>query len=139
MVELSRVMYVEDEPDIQIIAQIALEEIGGFELKIYNCGNDAVDQAVAYAPQLLLLDMMMPDMTGIETMHALRKFPELATTPVIFMTAKVQSHEVEHYMEIGAIGVIPKPFDAMTLADQIVEIWNSKEVSSDAREAATVN
>jgi len=139
MVDLSRVMYVEDEPDIQIVAQIALEEIGGFELKICNCGSEAVDQALAYAPQLLLLDMMMPDMTGIETMQALRKFPELETTPVIFMTAKVQSHEVEQYMELGAIGVIPKPFDAMTLADQILEIWNTEENHSNARQAETVN
>lgn len=134
MADLTQVMYVEDEPDIQVVAQIALEDIGGFNLKICSSGTQALQEAVAYAPQIFLLDMMMPDMTGIETMQALHKLPELMSIPVIFMTAKVQSHEVAHYMSLGAIGVIPKPFDAMTLADQIREIWNQHEVQANARE-----
>lgn len=134
MATLSQVMYVEDEPDIQIVAQIALEDIGGFRLKICSSGSEALSEAVAYDPQVFLLDMMMPDMTGIETMAALLKLPELKNVPVIFMTAKVQSHEVEHYMSLGAIGVIPKPFDAMTLAEQISNIWNQHEEQTHARE-----
>lgn len=139
MVDLTQVMYVEDEPDIQVIAQIALEDIGGFKLKICSSGTEALREAVAYQPQIFLLDMMMPDMTGIETMKALHQLPELAEIPVIFMTAKVQLHEVEHYMSLGAIGVIPKPFDAMTLADQIREIWNINENQNHARKAASAH
>lgn len=123
MPELKRILYVEDEPDIQAVAKIALETLGGFELQIHSLGKDAVANAVSFAPDLILLDVMMPDMDGPATLKALKEIPELANTPVIFMTAKVQPTELAEYKALGALDVISKPFDPMTLADQIKSIW----------------
>lgn len=121
--ELTRILYIEDDPDIQAIAIMVLETISGFTLETCNCGGDALEKAVVFNPDLVLLDVMMPGMDGPETLKGLRNFPELANTPVVFMTAKVQPQEVEGYLNLGAVGVIAKPFDPMTLAQQLRDIW----------------
>lgn len=120
---LTRILYVEDDPDIQAIAVMVLETINGFILETCTSGSEALEKAVAFKPDLILLDVMMPGMDGPETLKGLRNFPELATTPVVFMTAKVQPHEVDGYGALGAAGVIAKPFDPMTLAQQLRDIW----------------
>ena len=125
MAELKKILYVEDEPDIQVIAQIALENVGGFELKICGSGQDAIRQAPGFKPDLILLDVMMPGMDGPTTLQELRKLTELAGTPVMFMTAKVQPQEIEHFKSLGAIEVIAKPFDPMKLAETIRQAWNA--------------
>lgn len=121
--KLTRILYVEDEPDIQTVARLALETLGGFTVQICSSGNEALDRAPAFDPQLILLDVMMPGMDGPTTLGKLRKLPQLAFTPAIFMTAKVQPGEVAGYREIGAADVIPKPFDPMTLSSQVQAIW----------------
>lgn len=123
MSELKRISYTDDEPDIRAIAQIALEDIGGFEMQMCSGGQETVERVPVFQPDLILLDMMMPGMDGVQTFKALKAMPEIADIPIIFMTAKVQSHEVASYMELGAAGVIPKPFDAITLAQDLQEIW----------------
>lgn len=120
---LQKILYVEDDPDIQAIAVMVLDAISGFTLEPCSSGNEALTKAVVFGPDLVLLDVMMPGMDGPETFQALRKLPELASTPVVFMTAKVQPQEVQGYLDLGAVGVIAKPFDPMTLADQLREIW----------------
>ena len=122
--ELRRILYVEDEPDIQAIARIALETLGGFTLRVCGSGAEALEQAAAFAPQLILLDVMMPGMDGPTTLTQLRRQPGTATVPAVFMTAKVQPGEVAHYRGLGAVDVIAKPFDPMTLATQIRDIWS---------------
>lgn len=124
--ELTRILYVEDDPDIQAIAVMVLETIHGFTLEACSSGSEALEKAVAFTPDLVLLDVMMPGMDGPETLKGLRSFPELAATPVVFMTAKVQPQEVEGYLKLGAIGVIAKPFDPMTLAQELRDIWTRK-------------
>ncbi len=121
--ELSRILYVEDDPDIQAIAMMVLETIHGFSMEACSSGAEALQKAVAFKPDLVLLDVMMPGMDGPETLKGLRAFPELAATPVVFMTAKVQPQEVEGYLNLGAVGVIAKPFDPMTLAQELRDIW----------------
>jgi CheY-like chemotaxis protein len=123
---MNRVLHVEDEPDIREVAKLALEEVGGMTVEMAACGPDALVKAPAFAPDLILLDVMMPGMDGPATLLELRKNPLTASIPVIFMTAKVQSHEVARYKELGAIGVIAKPFDPMTLADQVRALWTSR-------------
>jgi two-component system OmpR family response regulator len=123
MSELNRILYVEDEPDIQAVTKLALEEIGGFTLEVCGNGDEALAKAVEFAPDLLLLDVMMPGMDGPTTLKALREIPQLTETPAIFMTAKVQPHEVEEYKALGAIDVIAKPFDPMTLSENLRDIW----------------
>jgi len=120
---LNKILYVEDEPDIQAVAQLALEAVGGFTVKICSSGQEALAQIEAYAPDMILLDVMMPGMDGPSTLKALRQLPACANTPVCFMTAKVQPQEVAHYKSLGALDVIPKPFDPMTLSAQVSAIW----------------
>lgn len=121
---LKRILYVEDEPDIQAVAKMALETLGGYEVAICSSGQEALHSAEAFAPDLLLLDVMMPGMDGVTTLQELRKLPTLAQTPAMFMTAKVQPKEVEQLYKEGAMEVIPKPFDPMTLAEHIKTSWN---------------
>ncbi len=123
MNELKQVLYVEDDEDIQTVAQMALEMVGGLTLRTCSSGQDALRTAAQFNPDLILLDVMMPGMDGPMTLSELRKLPHLANTPVIFMTAKVQSAEVAHYRSLGALGVIAKPFDPMLLAQQVRALW----------------
>jgi two-component system, OmpR family, response regulator len=123
MSELNLVLYVEDDPDIQMVAQMALEVVGGLSLRACSSGSEALQAAASCQPDLILLDVMMPDMDGPATLAELRKLPATASTPVIFMTAKVQAAEVAHYRTLGAIGVIAKPFDPMQLAQQVRKLW----------------
>ena len=123
---LERILYVEDEPDIQAVARLALEHLGGFTVEVCSSGNEALSKITTYAPDLILLDVMMPGMDGPTTLAELRKLPACAATPVVFMTAKVQPQEVAHYLSLGAIDVIPKPFDPMTLADKVRSIWDGR-------------
>lgn len=122
---LSRILYVEDEPDIRAVAKLALEAVGGFTLEICSSGKEALEKAEAFAPQLMLLDVMMPEMDGPTTMKKLREIQVLTNVPAVFMTAKVQPQEVKEYKAMGAVEVIAKPFDPMTLACDINEIWKS--------------
>src|SRR6476469_8424546 len=101
MSDLNFVLYVEDDPDIQMVAQMALEVVGGLALRACSSGREAIDAAQACRPDLILLDVLMPDMDGPATLAALRQRPATASTPVIFMTAKVQAAEVAQYKSLG--------------------------------------
>jgi len=124
MPELQKILYVEDESDIQSIARLALETVGGLTVEICSSGTEAIEVAEEFDPDLILLDVMMPGMDGPSTLAELRKIPSLEDRPVVFMTAKVQPHEVEHYRELGAVDVIAKPFDPMTLADKVRKVYS---------------
>jgi len=121
--ELKRILYVEDEPDIQAVARIALEHVGGFVVEICTSGAEALERGPVFKPDLLLLDVMMPGMDGVSTLRELRKLPGLQAVPAMFMTAKVQPGEVAQLRQQGAIDVIPKPFDPMTLSENIRSLW----------------
>jgi CheY-like chemotaxis protein len=124
---LTKILYVEDDADIQSVARIALEVVGGFTLRSCGSGKEAIEPASSeFAPDLMLLDVMMPEMDGPTTLSHLRAMPGLEKTPVIFMTAKVQAIEVAYYKSLGAIGVIAKPFDPMQLASQIRQLWSEQ-------------
>lgn len=123
---LERILYVEDEPDIQAVAKLALEMVGGYQVMICSGGQEALAKVSGFAPDLILLDVMMPGMDGPTTLQNLRANPATASIPVIFLTAKVQPSEVAQYQALGALNVIAKPFDPMTLAEQVRKIWESK-------------
>lgn len=125
--QLKRILMVEDEPDIQTIARLALEAVGGFQVEICDSGNRALEVAPNWKPDLIMLDVMMPGIDGPTTLQRLREIPELKQTPVIFMTAKVQPQEVAGYKDMGALDVVAKPFDPMTLAEKIKSIWEDRD------------
>lgn len=120
---LSKILYVEDDPDIQNVAKMALEMLGGYTLLVCSSGPEAIDAAQDFAPDLIVLDVMMPDMDGPTTLLTLRKLPGLTETPAVFMTAKVMPKDIAHYKSMGAADVIAKPFDPMGLAARVAEIW----------------
>lgn len=127
MSRFQRILYVEDEPDIQTVAKLALEMVGGFTVKICSSGEEALAEAAGFMPDMILLDVMMPGMDGPTTFNRLREQPIAAKIPIVFMTAKIQPSEIAYYKSLGAIDVIAKPFDPMTLADQIRIIWEKRE------------
>ncbi len=121
---LQKVLLVEDETDIQQIAHVALELVGGFTVEICSSGLDALHIAADFAPDLILLDVMMPKMDGPTTLHKLREIESTKSTPVIFMTAKARPEDTEKYLAMGAVDVISKPFDPMNLASQVRAIYD---------------
>ena len=126
---LNRVLHVDDDMDIRDIAGIALREIGGLDLVQCESGYEALDAAPSFAPDLVVLDMMMPQLDGAETLERLRKLPGLENVAVIFMTAKGNQMSHKRLLELGALGVIMKPFDPMTLADDIHCLWQDHKVA----------
>lgn len=115
----TRILYVDDEADIREIAVMALELDPDFDVRDCGTGGEAVAIASAWAPRLILLDVMMPEMDGPATLAALRRRAETADTPVAFITARTQREDRERLAATGACGVIAKPFDPMALAAQV--------------------
>lgn len=114
----ARILYVDDENDIREIAQMSLELDPEFEVRSCSSGIEALTDAADWQPDLILLDVMMPDMDGPETLRRLADSPLTASIPVVFITARTQTHEVERYLAMGAVGVIAKPFDPLALAGE---------------------
>lgn len=121
--QLQHILYVDDEDDIREVAKMSLEIIGGLTVTDFNNGKEAILKAESINPDIILLDVMMPIMDGPTTLKILRKNPALDNIPVIIMTARVQASEIDEYIQLGAAGVINKPFDPMKLASQVTEIW----------------
>lgn len=124
MAELKRILHVEDDPSIQAVARVALEAVGGFQVLSCSSGQDALDQVQGFAPDFILLDVMMPGMDGPQTLAQIARLIDINQVPVAFMTAKVQPAEIAHYRDLGARDVIIKPFDPMQLAAQVRKIWS---------------
>jgi two-component system OmpR family response regulator len=123
---LKKILYVEDESDIRTVAKMALEAVGGFEVIACASGSEAIGAAPMVQADLILLDVMMPGMDGPTTFRELRRIPQTANTPVIFMTAKVQPAEIAQYRALGGLDVIAKPFDPMQVSADIVRIWSAR-------------
>ncbi len=119
---LQRVLVIDDEPDILEVVRITLRARGGFDVQVCRSGGKAVDIARCFAPDLILLDVMMPGTDGPSTLEALRREPQTAAIPVVFMTAKAMPHESARYLDLGAAAVIAKPFDQRTLVDELEQI-----------------
>jgi CheY-like chemotaxis protein len=115
------VLYVDDEPDIREVAMLSLKLDPQIDCRAVDSGAKAIEllSDAAWAPDLILLDVMMPLMDGPTTLATLRALPASAATPVVFMTARAQGFERDRLLKLGAVGVIPKPFDPMTLAKQL--------------------
>lgn len=116
------ILHVEDDMDIREVSKMALEMVDDFEVLQQDCGEAALSVAADVRPDVLLLDVMMPGMTGPETLAKLREFEHLAKLPAIYMTARIQPSEIEELKQTGAVGVIVKPFDPMTLGQQITDL-----------------
>lgn len=114
-------MYVDDEADIRTIVELTLKEIGGYEVLLCESGENALDSVTDFAPDLILLDVMMPKMDGMMTLEKLQTLS--LSAPVVFMTAKAQPQEIEKFKQLGAVAVITKPFDPIQLPIEVAKIW----------------
>ena len=124
-----KILLVDDDPGIAEIASLALSRVGGFEVRTTDQADDALAAAAAGDLSCVILDVMMPRIDGPTLFRRLREIPECAGLPIIFLTAKVQTHEVDRLMAIGAAGVISKPFDPMALPAQVEEILQRASLS----------
>jgi two-component system, OmpR family, response regulator len=116
-----RILYVDDEPDLREIASIAFSLEGDIVLETAEDGPKALEMLNSGAPlpDVILLDMMMPGMSGLELLQKFEESPDLTRIPVIFVTARAQKEEIKAFKEAGAIGVIAKPYDPMSLATEV--------------------
>lgn len=119
---VKKILMVEDDADIRRVAVMALKFKGGFEVATAENGEEGLRKAKSDRPDVILLDSMMPVMDGPETCRRLKSDDELKDIPVIFLTAKSQKKEIEAGLELGAVGYLVKPFDPMTLADELKKI-----------------
>ena len=122
---LQRILSADDEADIREVLTIALEAIGGYTVEACSSGQTLLDQAVDFNPDVIVLDVMMPGMDGPATLQALQRVPATKDIPVIFITAKAMPAEIERFIALGAIGVITKPFDPMTVSTQVEALWGA--------------
>lgn len=121
-----RILLVDDEPDIRKIGRIALADVGDYQIETASDGQSVPDKVRSFEPDILLLDVMMPGIDGPGVIANLKSEDLFERVDVVMLTAKVQPREVERYKELGAIGVIEKPFNPMTLAERIDELIHSE-------------
>ncbi len=119
---MKHVLIIDDDADIREVAQLALETVGGWRVSVANSGPDGLTQMLTDAPDAVLLDVMMPDMDGVEVFNRMQSDHRTQNIPVIFMTAKTQTTDQQRFLALGAAGIITKPFKAMLLADQIIDL-----------------
>jgi CheY-like chemotaxis protein len=120
---LKTVLYVDDEPDIREVVEMSLSLVAGLNVHVCESGERALQMLPELRPDMVLLDVMMPGMDGPSTLLKMRTMSGFESVPVIFMTAKAMPQEIARFRELGAVAVIAKPFDPLTLGNQVVELW----------------
>ncbi|HWB71767.1 MAG TPA: response regulator [Egibacteraceae bacterium] len=116
-----RILLVDDEEDIRQVVKLSLQLVGGWDVVTAGSGSEGVAAALARLPDVILLDVMMPDLDGPATLRRLQSQPATRDIPVILLTAKAQAADRRRFAELGVAGVITKPFDPMELPGQVAE------------------
>jgi CheY-like chemotaxis protein len=124
-IPLSKIFYVEDDEDIQRIVRMSLERIGKMHVEIIGDSTAAIDAMLAFRPDMILLDWMMPVIDGPTLFRAIQQRPELSRVPVVFITAKASQRELDELRKMGAAGVLSKPFSPKDLPEQLRTIWRA--------------
>ncbi len=127
---MHRILLIDDEDDIREVASLTLEATAGWEVITASSGADGILAAKAEKPEAILMDVMMPEMDGPTTFREMQKDPELAKIPVILLTAKVQGVDQRRFADLGVAAVLFKPFDPMTLAQQIADVLHWEQVAA---------
>ena len=132
-----RILLVDDEDDVRFTVKLTLQHVGGLEVVEAKSGLECVQLALARPPDLVLLDVMMPGMDGPATLAALRREPELARIPVVFLTAKAMPYEIERLVALGAAEVITKPFDPRDLPARVRSALDSGTVAQPSADSSS--
>jgi CheY-like chemotaxis protein len=122
-----KVLIIDDEDDIRSVAALSLGILGGLDVVEADSGSDGVSKAAVEKPDVILLDMMMPGMDGPATLAALKSNNDTKDIPVIFLTARAMNNEVERLRQMGARGILTKPFDPTSLATQVRSILDTTD------------
>ncbi len=117
-----RILLVDDEDDIREVAAISMQAVGGWQVLSASSGTEAIATALAEQPDVILLDVMMPDLDGPATFKLLQEDDRTRDIPVILLTAKAQAADRRSFDELGVAGVLSKPFDPMSLPDQVAAL-----------------
>lgn len=124
---LKSILYVEDDLHVRTTAKLVLEVLGKFDVRECSSGIEALHAARDFTPDLIVLDVMMPELDGVKTLAMLRRMPHLAKTPALFVTGLTSPDDIARYLEAGAIGVIPKPVIPLRLTGQLQSLWAEHE------------
>lgn len=119
---LMKVLIIEDDEDVRCVASLSLRLIGGLQVVEASSGAQGIEKASKERPDAILLDLIMPEMDGTETINALKNNPDTAEIPIVFLTTRTLSEDSDRMRNLGAAGILHKPFDPMTLASQLREI-----------------
>jgi len=119
---LHKILIIDDEDDIREVAALSLETVAGWDVITANSGAQGLVRAAEQQPDAILLDVMMPGMDGPTTFRELRKNPATAKIPVLLLTAKVQSSDQRRFADLGVAAVLFKPFDPLSLSNQIATV-----------------
>ncbi len=120
---LQHILCIDDESDILEVTRLCLETVGGYRVTSCSSGRQGIEQAKRDIPDLVIIDVMMPDADGPSVLKLFRETSELNHIPVIFMTARIRDAEVSEYVDQGAAAVLAKPFDPMKLSEQVESVW----------------
>lgn len=120
---LTKLLIVDDDLDILEIIRFSLADMRGVTIRYCRSGQEAIQEAMAFHPDFMLIDVMMPNMDGIALLKVLRLMPEFMKTPIAFLTAKVQKEDLAQYNTMGVKDVIVKPFDPISLPETILKMW----------------
>lgn len=123
MKPLQRILHVEDVPSIQVVTRVALEKLGGFEVLSCASAQDALDQIQQFAPDMILMDMLLPQMDGMELLRQLSLIVDLQRMPVVLLTGQQGPGDLDELKRLGVRKLLQKPFDPMKLAAQLEAIW----------------
>ncbi len=135
--EIHSVLFVEDDPDVQAVVRIALQEMHGVHLRICTSAREALQAAEDFPASLLLLDVMMPEIDGVTLLAGLRQKDLHRNTPVVFLTSLAHPDDVRYYRSLGITGVISKPFDPTSLGSQLAEIVANRDDADETPPAMT--
>jgi CheY-like chemotaxis protein len=123
---LKSILYVEDDLHVRTTAKLVLEVLGNIEVRDCSSGREALNAARDFQPDLIVLDVLMPELDGIATLAMLRRMPHLAAVPALFLTSLNAPEDMARYLEAGAIGVIPKPVMPLRLTGQLLSLWDGR-------------
>jgi len=124
---LTRILHVDDDRDIRELVRLSLERNGGYQVESCANAKEALARAPAFGPDLIILDVIMPDQDGLELYEAIKRLDGVDDVPVIFMTSAAQTVDMRAYARSGALGTILKPFDFQTLAETVQAVWDGGE------------
>ncbi|MBS1799040.1 MAG: response regulator [Acidobacteria bacterium] len=134
---MRRVLIIDDEDDIREVAALSLEATAGWQIFTAESGARGIEVAIAHQPDAILMDVMMPEIDGPSTFREMQQIPSIAHIPVVLLTAKVQGVDKRRFAGLGVAAVLFKPFDPLTLAEQIADALHWTDNHSANRSAET--